>query len=139
MKTIEIKPEVIKKSLPQMCVIVLITILLLIGISRYFFYNIERDLSNEQIKELDETYKAVTWSLIEGTIRESSLSAHSTSLYVSNKIVENIHEEYPDLTILKHDLDNNLYYETRLPQIIMQNIKNKYLYNIRNENNDIQE
>lgn len=132
-----IKSEMLKKSLPPISVTILITLLLLIGISRYFFYNIEKDIYEDQLVELETTYKSVTWSLIEGTIRESSLAAQSSSLYVSNKIVENIRHEYPDLIQLKNDLDNNLYYETKLPRIIMDNIKNKYFYNIHNEDNDI--
>lgn len=127
----------LKKSLPPLSVTILILILIIIGISRYFFFNIEKDIYNQQMKELDEVTTACNWSLIEGTIREASLASQSTSLYVSTMIVDDIYNEYPDLNILKNELDNGLYHESKLPEIILKNIENKYLFNIRNKNNDI--
>lgn len=129
--------ETIKNNMPPIYVIILILLFIVIGISRYVFFNIEKDIHNAQMKELEEVNVNVTWSLIYGTIREASLAAQSNSYYVSTKIVNDIHKEYPDLNELKYDLDHNMYTETKLPQIILRNIDNKYLFDIRNNNNDI--
>lgn len=127
----------IKNNLLPLPVIILILIFILIGISRYIFFNIEKDIHNSQLKELEEVTIATNWSLIEGTIREASLAAQSSSYFVSNNIVEEIHKEYPDLELLKQDLDSNKFNETKLPKIILKNIENRYLFNIRNKHNDI--
>lgn len=127
----------LKNNLPPVYVIILILIFIVIGISKYVFFNIEKDIHNAQMKELEEVNVNVKWSLIYGTIREASLAAQSNSYYVSTKIVNDIHKEYPDLEELKRDLDNNMYTETKLPQILLRNIDNKYLFDIRNNNNDI--
>ena len=127
----------LKKNMPPVYVIILILIFIAIGISRYIFFNIEKDIHNSQMKELEEVNVNVTWSLIYGTIREASLAAQSNTYYISTRIVNDIYKEYPNLEELKRDLDNDMYLETRLPQIIIKNISNKYLFNIRNNNNDI--
>lgn len=129
--------SVLKNNIPPVYVIILILLFIVIGISRYIFFNIEKDIHNSQMKELEEVNVNVTWSLIYGTIREASLAAQSNSYYVSTKIVNDIHKEYPNLEELKHDLDKDMYSETKLPQIILKNIDDKYLFNIRNNNNGI--
>ena len=129
--------KLVQGKLPSLPIVILIAIFIVIGISRYFFFNIEKDIHNSQMNELESSYRGMTWSLIEGTIKEASLASEVSSKLISSNIVNDIKKEYTDLETLKQELDEGDYMNSRLPSIILDNIKGKNLYNIQSRYNDV--
>ena len=129
--------KLVKGKFPSLPIVILVAIFIVIGISRYFFFNIERDIHNSQMEELENSYRNMTWSLIEGTVKEASLASQASSKYISSSIVNDIKDEYEDLETLKQELDEGDYFNSKLPSLILDNIKGKYLYNIQNGSNDV--
>lgn len=98
--------------------------------------NIDESLT--RIDAIHQKYADMRWELIKDVINNSTYTAKTMSENTSKEIVRDIHEVYPDITILKFKLDNdknNL--DPEFSALIEDNIRSQYLFNIQNNRNGI--
>lgn len=116
---------------------IIMILLILIGVTHFWFYNHQRDLIKSDLENLDKEFKENAWLDIESVIRLGKKAARKHATEVASGIIEDIYATYPDPSVLKDELDRVGYGSPEFIKIIHKNISGKYLFDIKNRNNDI--
>ena len=130
------KISIFNTKLSSFMVTIIIGIMIAIAMFHYMFFSYEIELFERQSLTMVETRKTLEWVGLESTLDMTTITARNIAIESAAGIVNDIRVKYPDLTVLRNELDSGIY-SSKLNQIILDNIRGKYLYNIRNSNNDI--
>lgn len=133
MKTLNIFNHKMKPLMMFITVILLI----LVGVFHYIFFHHEADLITAQSIEMEKAYKESQWADIEAAIDLSTRMARVSAKETARDMVNDIHDKYPDLKELSDEFDKGNYTSPKFIELILANIKDKYMYDIHNTNNDI--
>lgn len=96
------------------------------------------DESMSRIEAIHQKYSNIRWELIRDIINNSTYIAKTVSDRTSHKIIEDVYDTYPDITVLKFKWDNdknNL--DPEFSELIEDNIRTQYLFDIHNNRNGI--
>lgn len=116
---------------------ILLVVLLLIATFHYFVYNYQNVMLSKRIDSIKVSYLNSSWKDIEGVIDLATAEAKLTAKTTADEIVHQISLEYPDKSILRAEFDAGIYNSPKFTSLILNSIKNKYLFDIHNRNNDI--
>jgi hypothetical protein len=86
---------------------------------------------------MDSLYAESVWYDIEGAITLASSAARLNAKNVADSISYKVEHEYPDINVLREEFDSGNYTSPKFTQIIIDSIKDKYLFDIPSRNNDI--
>lgn len=89
------------------------------------------------MQDADKGYEELKWEYIKTVLTEDYLAAGEQSKAIAGAVSKDLLQKYPDMAQLQYQLDfpdkvDNPAYE----QIFKDGIRNKYLFNIENDNND---
>lgn len=122
-----------KKIFPFFILVVLIMLA--------FHVMLFRDQYREDIEGVSATNKQISeleWDYIRSVLFEDFLAAESQSRSVALNITRDLRAAYPDLNLLKNQMTNPTGFENPAYLLIMKNnIRDMYLYDMSNDNNDI--
>jgi hypothetical protein len=90
-----------------------------------------------QCKQLDEDFKSSQWADIEAIIDLTLITARNDSREAALQIVEDLNKEYPDMHELQVQFNESGYQDPRFLNTVAKSIKGRYMYDIRNTDNDI--
>ena len=125
--------KVKKYKILSICIVIILVLLFAYIGYIYAEYNNNMHNINYRIKNLNE----LEWMFIKSVIYEDYLAATEQAEITANQLIEQLKNQYPDLNILKQELE---YPEKQFQPkyfIIMQNvIKNKYLFNVNDDDNN---
>lgn len=123
-----------KKS--TIIMILCIIMILLSLLSTNFYINRVDVITATKQKDRDiQVINEIEWNYITAIIDENREKAFMSSNKLSEDIEQDVREQYPDLNILKYELDNNIP-NTKFSDILRDNFNGVYLNNIENDNND---
>lgn len=92
----------------------------------------------EEVSETDQQISNLEWDYIRSVLYEDFLAAQTQSKGVAMQITRDLRAAYPDITVLKSQMENPLAVSNpQYLQIMKNDIRNIYLYNIANDSNDI--
>lgn len=114
----------------------LLVIFMIIGITQFVFYNQDMQSHMREKSEIEQMEKEVAWSLIASTFDTVQRAADEKADRTALSIVNNIRAAYPDLSVLKVQLDKGKLQDTQLPHIIYDNLYGQQMFGISNGNND---
>ena len=112
-------------------------LLLLITVFHYALYYYQNDTLDNRLKAATSVYQLSKWQDIEGVIELSTAAARNNARDVANDIVRNIQTEYPDINTLREEFDAGIYNSAKFTKLIIESIRDRYLYDIKSNNNDI--
>lgn len=125
--------SIIRKAFPFIILVVLICLCVFVGNFRSDFIKNLRD-TDETSKDISE----LEWNFIKAVIYEDYLSAGIQSKIIAEEITEKIKKAYPDLQVMQYELENPQEFDSpKYLQIIKNEIRNKYLHNVNDDENDI--
>lgn len=111
-------------------------VLLLLSLWQYILLQRDVEQVESSISIIQNEYKDLEWSLINGVLLHSHLQAQINAKQTADKIVRDIQYTYPDLDGLKQQIDSNPEnFDYLLSGILLENVKDRYMFNIRNERN----
>lgn len=117
-----------------MCIIIIFIIL-----SIYIGYIYNDYVTNFSDIELRTQYiNDLEWTFIKSIIYEDHLAAKNQAKLIADNLVINLKSQYPDLSVLRDELDNNTNKDLN-PQyfaIMQQTIKDVYLFNVNLDDNN---
>lgn len=122
----------IKKIFPFL----ILTIVIGLGINLIFF-RIEYNQMSDNMNQIDESISGLKWNYIESILQEDYLAAGNQSKAIALQIDRDLISKYPDMDRLRYQLDfPDKVDDPAYVQIFRDNLRDKYLFNIQNDNND---
>jgi len=117
---------------------ILILSLVLMTALNLYFYKLEVDRSKFNISYNDNLFSELKWKYVNVIIDEEYRAAGIQSKLIAERIDTELKKEYPDLNILKRELDgitdNDI--DKKYKKIFRNSITSMYMYNEANDSND---
>ena len=122
------------KLLPMGVVIILMLLFVYLG---YMYAEYDDNIHNMNYRS--NNMNELEWMFIKSIIYEDYLAAGNQAKIIADQLTDRLKDEYPDLNILKQELEYPQYYMNPKYFMIMQDIiKDRYLFDVNGDDNNNQ-
>jgi len=126
-----------KEKIRRLLPICMFTIFIFLFIYIGYIYNEYRN-NLQRIEENNQHFNDLEWIFIKSIIYEDYLAAGNQAKIVAEHITTYLKRDYPDLDVLKEELEHpELYNDPKYFKIFKSSINGIYLFGVENEDNGI--
>ena len=121
---------------PKMMAAVVI-LLSLTAIFHYLFFDHQFKLMEAQAVIMENDHDRLMWKDVESIIDMSIAAARTRATDTAGEIVTDVNDQYSDLSVLEAEFNSGNYHSPKFTEIVVKNLKGKYLYDIQNPRNSM--
>jgi hypothetical protein len=109
---------------------------MLMGVAQVIFYNQDMDTHRTELHRIEQMKKEMEWTLFLSTFNSLQAAANEKADHNAVSLINELRIAYPDMNILKMQLDDGVIGESKLPFLCYSILNENPLFGIKNKYND---